>query len=46
METRKQTVLRLDEKLYDEFAKLAKEEDRSVNALMIQLIKKYVKDHK
>ena len=43
---RKSTMLRLEADLYDELAKIAKAEDRSVNNLVVQLIKKYVKDKK
>ncbi len=41
----KQLSLRLDDDLYAELAKLAKQEDRSVNNMIVIAIKKLVKDN-
>lgn len=42
----KQTVIRIDEELYKELSKIAKENERSVNREMVLAIKKHLKDIK
>ncbi len=42
----KAVALRLDDELYEELKKIAKDADRSVNSEIIQAIKKHVKDNK
>ena len=38
------TSLRIDEKLYDELIKVAVEEERSINSMIIYIIKKYLEN--
>jgi len=38
--------LRIPQELHDEVVKIAKEEERSINSVLVLAIKKYVKDNK
>lgn len=43
MNIKKQIPLRIDNNIYDKLKEAAKEEDRSVNSYIVQLIKKDLK---
>lgn len=43
---RKEYILRLEEETYEELKKIADKEERSVNAQIIYIIKKYIEEHK